>query len=42
MKIRELIHGNYRIVYRLGEAEIGILSVRNAARLLAPEDLGEV
>jgi toxin ParE1/3/4 len=32
--VREVIHGSYRIVYRLIREEIHIVTVRHAARLL--------
>ena len=32
--IRELVHGNYRIVYRLGEGRIEVIAVVHGARLL--------
>ena len=32
--IRELVHGNYRIVYRLGERRIEVIAVVHGARLL--------
>ena len=35
--IREVIHGSYRIVYRLIRAEIHIVTVHHAARLLRLE-----
>ena len=35
--IREVIHGSYRIVYRLRHGEIHILTVHHAARLLKLE-----
>jgi len=35
--IREVIHGFYRIVYRLIHGEIHILTVHHAARLLKLE-----
>ncbi len=35
--IREVIHGHYRIVYRLIHSEIHILTVHHAARLLKLE-----
>jgi toxin ParE1/3/4 len=35
--IRELIHGNYRIVYRLEESRLSVLTVRHGKQVL-PED----
>ena len=37
--IRELIFGNYRIIYRIDLRCVSILTVRNAKQLLPPEDL---
>lgn len=37
--IREIILGNYRIVYRLRESTIEILSIYHSARLLDPTKL---
>ncbi|MCK4249527.1 MAG: type II toxin-antitoxin system RelE/ParE family toxin [Candidatus Omnitrophica bacterium] len=39
--IREVILGNYRIIYRLLEAEIQILTVYHSARLLRLDQLKE-
>ena len=38
-EIRELLHGDYRIIYRLDEELISILSVRHGYRLLHLEDV---
>ena len=38
-EIRELLFGDYRIIYRLDEESISVLSVRHGYRLL---DLGEI
>ncbi|MCP3959869.1 MAG: type II toxin-antitoxin system RelE/ParE family toxin [bacterium] len=38
-EIRELFHGDYRIIYRLDEELISILSVRHGYRLLDPEEV---
>jgi len=34
--IREIILGNYRIIYRTGDQEIQVLTVYHSARLLEP------
>ena len=36
---RELLHGNYRIIYRVAPEAIYIVAVRHGARLLVPEEL---
>ena len=38
--LREILFGNYRIVYRLRKHLVEILTVYHAARLLDPSDLG--
>jgi len=37
--IRELIHGNYRIIYQVSQAEIEILTVRHGMQLLDNKDI---
>ncbi len=37
--IRELIHGNYRIIYRIEARRISILTVRHGKQLLPVEEL---
>lgn len=37
--IRELIYGNYRIIYRLEEKRISILTVRHGKQILPIEDI---
>ena len=37
--IRELILGNYRIIYRVDSRQVSILTVRNARQILPLEDL---
>ena len=37
--IREIISGNYRIVYRLKDREISILTLRHVKRVLSVEML---
>ena len=36
---RELITGNYRVIYKLLKSEIQILTVRNFKQLLSPKNL---
>jgi toxin ParE1/3/4 len=40
--IRELIEGNYRIVYRLKKQTVEILTVIEGHKLLRAEELGEI
>lgn len=37
--IRELLYGNYRIIYRLEEKRISILTVRHGKQILPIEDM---
>jgi toxin ParE1/3/4 len=37
--IRELIYGNYRIVYRVEESTLSILTVRHGKQLLPVDDI---
>ncbi len=37
--IRELIHGNYRIIYQVSQSEIEILTVRHGKQLLDDNDI---
>ena len=37
--IRELLYGNYRIIYRLEEKRISILTVRHGKQILPIEDI---
>ena len=37
--IRELVYGNYRIIYRLEEKRISILTVRHGKQILPTEDI---
>ena len=39
-RYRQLIEGNYRIIYRHHEGDVVIASIYHGARLLNPEDLG--
>jgi len=36
--IREIIDGNYRIIYRIEEKRISILTIRNSRQLLSDND----
>jgi len=38
-EIREILSGNYRIIYRLAENQISILTVRHGSQLLPEEEL---
>lgn len=37
--VRELLVGNYRLIYRIGDEEIVVLTVRHGSRLLDPDEL---
>ena len=37
--IRELLRGNYRIIYRIGQERIDILAVYHSAQLLDPDSI---
>ena len=37
---REVVYGNYRVIYRLSGSMISILTVRHYSRLLDPDELG--
>ena len=37
--IRELIYGNYRIIYRIGKNRISILTVRHCKQILPTEEI---
>jgi len=39
-KIRELIHGNYRIIYRIDEKRLSVLTVRHVKQILPTDDIG--
>ena len=39
--IREILHGNYRIVYRLIGDEVQLLTIHHSARLLDPSEPGD-
>lgn len=38
-EIREVIHGAYRIIYRVEENMVNVLTVRRSSRLLDPSEL---
>jgi plasmid stabilization system protein ParE len=38
-EIRELLHGNYRIIYRVEEGSVSILTVRHGRRLLDKREI---
>jgi plasmid stabilization system protein ParE len=38
-EVRELLFGNYRVIYRIEEDELVILTVRHGRRLLDPDEL---
>ncbi|MBU0483823.1 MAG: type II toxin-antitoxin system RelE/ParE family toxin [Proteobacteria bacterium] len=37
--IRELLYGNYRIIYRLEQTRISILTIRHGKQILPTEDI---
>jgi plasmid stabilization system protein ParE len=37
--VRELIYGNYRIIYRVDEKQISILTVRHGKQILPTEEI---
>ena len=39
-EVRELVYGEYRIIYRIRAATVAILTVRHGRRLLSEADLG--
>ena len=38
-EIRELVYGNYRIVYRIESARVAIITVRHLRQVLSKEDI---
>ncbi len=40
-EIREIIFGNYRIIYRIDEAQISILTIRHGKQILPIEEILE-
>jgi toxin ParE1/3/4 len=41
LKIKELIYGNYRIIYRIQEKQISILTIRHGKQILPTNEIGE-
>ncbi|MBU2618540.1 MAG: type II toxin-antitoxin system RelE/ParE family toxin [Proteobacteria bacterium] len=39
-EIRELIYGNYRIIYRVENKQISILTIRHGKQILPTEEIG--
>ena len=39
--IREVIHGRYRIIYRVESVRVSVLTVRHSRQLTSPEDIPE-
>lgn len=39
LKIKELIYGNYRIIYRIEEKQISILTVRHGKQILPTDEI---
>lgn len=39
-EIREIVYGEYRIIYRIRTVTVAILTVRHGRRLLSDDDLG--
>lgn len=39
--LREVIHGAYRVIYRVEPGEVSVLTVRHGRRLLDPSEVGE-
>ncbi|MBI5102106.1 MAG: type II toxin-antitoxin system RelE/ParE family toxin [Nitrospirae bacterium] len=40
-KIKELIYGNYRIIYRIEEKQVSILTIRHGKQILPTDEIGE-
>ena len=38
--IRELLYGNYRIIYRVEESKISVLTVRHGKQILPTDEIG--
>lgn len=38
--IRELIHGNYRIIYRVESSRISVLTIRHGKQILPADEIG--
>jgi len=41
LKIKELIYGNYRIIYRIEEKQVSILTIRHGKQILPTDEIGE-
>lgn len=39
--ILEILYGNYRIIYKVGQNEVSILTVRHGRQILPQEDISE-
>jgi addiction module RelE/StbE family toxin len=39
--LREIIFGNYRIIYRIKDNQIQILTIRHGRQMLSEQDIGE-
>jgi plasmid stabilization system protein ParE len=37
--VREVIHGSYRIIYRVEPERVAVLTVRHSRQLTGPEDI---
>ncbi len=37
--IRELVYGNYRIIYRIGETRLSVLTVRHGKQILPVDEI---
>lgn len=40
-ELREMIHGAYRVIYRVEPGRVSVLTVRHGRRLLDPSEVGE-
>ncbi|SPD75641.1 conserved hypothetical protein [uncultured Desulfobacterium sp.] len=40
-KFRELIYGNYRVIYRIEQSQISILTIRHGKQILPVEEIME-
>lgn len=38
-EVREVIHGRYRIIYRVEHEQVAVLTVRHSRQLTGPEDI---
>lgn len=39
--VREIIRGNYRVIYEVRPTQVAVLSVHHAARILDPDTFGD-